>query len=810
MRQLRFDILDAFRGFRRDRGFAVTVILTLAVTIGATTAVFSIVNGVLLKPLPYPEPDRLVSMREIWREIADRVPALETNERHFEHWRAHSKTFESMAQYVVLSGNLTSGGPAAQINVARASASLFAVLGERARAGRTLQPADEQPGATDVVVLGYALWQQRFAADEAVIGKTITLDGTPVVVAGVLPPAFRLPGRDQLLANVDAVVPLRLTTGWVGDHNYLAVGRLRPGVTLRQATAELDVLQGQVAEIATRESGQRLTLAASLRPLEESITGRSRRSLLLLLAAIVCVLAIACSNLTNLALIRALARARDGAIRSALGAERGRLMVRAVLEHTALALAGGAAGVWLADAALRVFVRTAPIDLPRLDEVAIDARVVGFSIGLSILTGLVVSMLPVWHVSRNDPQAVLRGGSAAAGQGPGGMRARTLLTAAQIAISITLLTVTTLLGISLVRVLEIEQGFNAEQVVSVPVALPAARYADRDERVAIHERILDAVRVLPGVRAISSTSLLPMRGEGQVNFVQAAGSTLPREKRPSANFRLVTPDYFRTLELPIRRGRAFTADEQLGTTKPAVISESLAARLWPNDDALGKEFSRGIDGEPGFLVVGIASDARTTSIERTPPLMVYVPYAWQSRVSFALLVKTQTDATSLVPAVRTAIDRLDPEIALGESRLLEQLVDAALAGRRYQARLFIVFGVAALLIASIGVYAVTAYSLSKRRREMNIRVALGAARADVIGLLMKQTAASVLPGMAAGVVGAVAVGGLVASLLYGVAPRDPIVLTAVAATVALTAIAAALLATRNGLRLDPAAALREE
>lgn len=805
-----FDLRDAIRSLRRDRVFAATVIVTLAVTIGVTTAVFSIVNSILLKPLSYPEPERLVSMREVWRELADRVPTLEVNERHFEYWRAQSRTFDAMAQYNVQPANLTSGGPATQIAVARSSGSLFNVLGDATVLGRPLAPPDDAVAAAAVVVLGNTLWRQRFSANPEIVGEAIVLDGRPFTVIGVLSPAFRLPGRDQLIAAVDAMIPLRLQAGWVGDHNHLAVGRLKSGVTLEQAAAELDVLQGQVAGIALAESGQRITLAARIAPLEESIVGRSRRGLLLLLAAMVSVLAIACSNLTNLALIRAMARARDGAIRSALGAGRGRLIAKAIFDHALLAVAGGALGLGIASLALRLFVFTAPIDLPRIGDVAIDARVVMFAAGVSLLTGLLVSILPVWHLSRRDPQAVLRVSSPSAGQAPGGIRARSLLTAAQIAIAVTLLTVTALLGVSLVRVLETEQGFNAERIVAIPVALPAARYADREDRVAVHERILDAIRVLPGVRAISSTSLLPMRGEGQVNFVIAAGTTVPREQRPSANFRLVTPDYFRALELPIRRGRSFTGEEQLAAITPAVISESVAARLWPNDDALGKEFSRGIDGEPGFLVVGIATDARTTSIERTQPLMVYVPYSWQSRQAFSLLVKTAADAMSLVPAVRTAIERVDPEVAIGETRLLTDLVDASVAGRRYQARLFVVFGVASLLIATLGVYAVTAYSLSKRRREMNIRVALGARTADVIALFMKQTAVSVVPGLGAGVLGALAVGGTVASLLYEVAPRDPFVLIAVAITVGIVAIATSLVATRAGLSIDPAAALREE
>jgi putative ABC transport system permease protein len=811
MGTLLFDIRDGLRNLRRDRGFAATVILTLGLTIGASTAAYSIVDGILLKPLPFPVPERLVTMREIWMEFADRMPAAPVNERHFEYWRQNSHSFRAIAQYITLPANLTSGGAAAQILVTRASGTLFDVLQTQPAQGRALNAADDAPGAPDVVVISDSLWRQRFGGDGSILGTAITLDGTPFTVIGVLPPSFRLPSGEQLLASVEAVVPLRITAGWVGDHNNLAIGRLADGVTIAAARADLDVLQQQAGEIATKETGNRITLASIVTPLSESVIGRARRGVVILFAAILAVLLIACSNLTNLALTRALSRSRDTALRAALGAGRGRLVRQAIVDHGILALAGGALGLGIAGAALRVFVQTAPVDLPRLDEIAIDARVVLFGMVVTLITALLVSALPLWHLGGRDPQAVLRSGSAGAGEGPSAARARTALTAFQIAVTIALLSVTSLLGLSLLRVLEVDFGFSAEHVLSVPVALPAARYAEEAQRVQIYDRILADVKSLPGVRAVSSTSMLPMRGEGQVNFVVAAGTNVPRSQQPSANFRLIGPEYFSSLELPVQRGRSFVlADRGEGKPMPAVISQSMAKRLWPNSDALGQSFSRGIEGEPGFEVVGIAADARTTAVERQPPLMVYVPYWWRSRATLSLLVKSDADPIALAPGSRRVIDRLDPEIAVGQVQPLQQLVNATLAGRRYQARLFIVFGLVSLLIATLGVYAVTAYGVARRRREMNIRVALGAARADVHKLLVAQLAKAVVPGVGLGVAGALAAGGAAASLLYEVTPRDPMVLAGVAATVALVAIAASLLATRNTLSIDPMAALREE
>ena len=811
MGALLFDIRDGLRSLRRDRGFAVTVVLTLGVTIGASTAAFSIVNGILLKPLPFAEPDRLVTLREIWKEFADRMPAAPVNERHFEYWRQHNQSFGAVAQYITLPANLTSGGPAAQVSVTRTSGTLFDVLKTQPAMGRALTARDDAPGAPDVVVISDSLWRQRFGGDGSILGTAITLDGAPFTVVGILPPSFRLPSGELLLATVDAVVPLRITAGWGGDHNNLAIGRLKDGVTIDGARAELDVLQQQAGEIATAETGSRITLASIVTPLSESVVHRARRGVVILFAAILAVLLIACSNLTNLALTRALSRRRDAALRAALGASRARLLRQAIIDHGILALAGGAAGVWIAAAALRVFVQTAPVDLPRLEEITIDGRVVAFGVLTTLVTAILVSVLPLWHAGGRDPQEALRSGSAAAGQGPAGLRARTALTAFQIAITIALLTVTTLLGVSLRRVLDVDYGFHAERVLSVPVTLPAARYADDRRRIETYDRILDAVRSLPGVRAVSSTSLLPMRGEGQVNFVIAAGTNVPRSQQPTANFRFVGPEYFASLELPVQRGRAFTlADRGEGKPMPAVISQSMAERLWPGDDAVGKEFSRGIDGEAGFEVVGVTDDARTTAVEQRPPLMVYVPYWWRSRPALSLLVKADVDPLAMAPGIRRVIERIDSEIAVGQARPLQQLVDATLASRRYQSGLFIVFGLASLLIATLGVYAVTAYGVSRRRREMNIRVALGAATADVHRLLMRQLAKAVVPGVGFGLAGALAAGGAAASLLYEVSPREPLILAAVAASVALVAIAASILATRSSLSIDPMAALREE
>jgi putative ABC transport system permease protein len=811
MGSLAFDLRDVIKSLRRAPGYAATVVVTLALAIGATTAVFSIVNGVLLKPLAYRESHRLVALREIW---APSTGNLEVNEQHFEYWRAHATAFESMAQFIAVPGNMTGAGDAAQITVVRTSGSLFDVLQVPAARGRTLTPGDEQAGRPDVAVLSDRAWRERFGGDPAVVGRSIGLDGRPYVVVGVLAQGFELPTRLRLTDELDAFVPIRMErerVGWVGDHNNAAIGRLKAGVTVEQARAELDVLQRQVSVVASDEAHEPVRLASFVVPLTERIVGGARRGLALLLAAVGAVLLIACANLANLSLTRAIGRQREAAIRAALGASQPRLVGRALVEQLLLSAAGGALGLWVAWAALAAFVRTAPVDLPRVNEVTIDGRVLAFAALTSIAAGLLVAMLPAWRSARGTMQMALRASGITTTSDRAAVRTRAALLALQVALSVTLLVVTGLLSLSFVRLMNVDRGFAADRVLAVGVSLPATRYVDERVRLAAYDRLLAAVQSVPAVERVTTSSMLPLAGQGQVNFIRAAGDTRPRSQLSSANFRFIAPDYFHTLGISVLSGRAFTAAERdPKRDAPALISERTAAVLWPGQDPLGKHFGRGVPDEQGFEVVGIVGEARTTSLEATPPLMVYAPYWWRSRASLSLLIKTASDPTSVMPAVRRAVHQVDAELAIGDARTLETIVDDAFAARRYQMRLFIAFGAVALLIAVVGVYAVTAYGVSRRRREMNIRVALGASGSQVTAMVVRQGTAPIAAGVAAGAAASLAIGGLVASLLFDVQPRDPAIITAVVGLVGGIGVAACFVAARQGLVINPAAALREE
>jgi predicted permease len=822
MRSLTFDVRDALRTLRRDPAYAATVVLTLALTIGATTAVFSIVDGVLLRPLAYRESQRLVVVQEIVPGLTHLYPSLPANPRHFAAWRARSRSFEQLAELEGRPETLTGAGEPLQLEVVITTGNLFEALGVGAALGRMLRVEDEQKNREPVIVLTDRLWRQRFGGDPNMLGRAVTLDGTPRTVVGVLDSGFRFPEGDDLGGLVshasapDAFVPLRIDPeefSPTGEYNYVVIGRLASGVSVEHSLAELNVLQADIAATLTHEPG----LKARVVPLIEAVVGQARRGLMLLLGAIVAVLLMACANLANLSLTRTMARARDAAVRVALGASRARLISRLVIEQGALALAGGACGLLVAYAALALLVRTAPAGLPRVDEVSLNLRVLAFAAGVSIATALLVALVPAWRLvggagAGGSLQQSLRAGGLATTSDRGGMRTRAALLATQVALSVTLLAVTLLLAKSFARVMQVDRGFAVDHVLAVDVTLPGARYAAIEPRTRAYDAILDRVRALPGVETASWISNLPLTGESWVDAI------LPKERKevsadlPLANYRFVGPAFFETLSIPIRRGRSLAAADLDATraTTPAVVSDRVATRLWPGVDPIGRQFRRGDPEEKPFEIVGVVPDGRPSDLERVPAMMVYVPYSYRSRTRASIVIHTAGDPAALTGAVRQAVWRVDPEIAIANARPMKQLVDDALGGRRYQTTLFTAFSAVALLIAIVGVYAVTAYGVSRRRREMNIRAALGAKPSQALGLVVRQGFAPVAVGVAAGIGGALGIGTLAGGLLFEVSARDPIVIAATASVMGAIGLVACVVAARQGLSLNPAAALREE
>jgi predicted permease len=813
MRELLYDLRDTWRGLRRDRLYTAAITGTLALTLGASIAVFSIVNGVLLRPLSYPAPEALVSIREIVPGIAERYPTLPTTMRHFDIWRDRATSFASMAAMDWRTSTLTGAGDAAQVVILRASGTLFDVLHIPTMLGRGLTRDDENRERPPVAVISEQLWRERLGGDPGIVGRLVTLNGAPFTIVGVIGRGYALPRLQPLAESGSvttefaAIVPFRISLAnfdWMGQFNYGVVARLRPGVTLQQSRAEMNVLQGTVAEIARRQTRVPAELRGWIMPLEETIVGPVRRGLLLLLGAMGALLLIACANLANLTLTRTIGRLRESAVRGALGATRWRLVRGVMVDQVVLAALGGVAGVALAVAALRIFVTTAPISLPRVHEVAIDARVVGFAGALSLFAALSVALLPAWRVGRGNLESVLRSGGRASDRGA--HRVRSTLLTAQVALSVMLLAVSGLFVSSLTRVLRVDTGFAAEGAVTVEVAPGSSKYPDTRERAALYDRVLDRVRALPGVTAATWTSALPLTGETFVDKII-------RPDRPgedsSANYRFVGPDYFHAIGMPIVQGRSLEEHDRTNTVTPAVISARAARTLWPGEDAIDREFTRA-DTAQRLQVVGVVADGRATALESESPLMVYVPYWFNNEGKSVLIVRSRGDAAGLVDAIRGALRNIDPDVAIAKVAPLQHVVDSAVESRRYQATLFTAFGASALLIAIVGVYATTAYGVSRRRRELNIRVALGARVSQVFSMVLRQSVTPVGIGLAVGLAGALAMGGAIASLLYEVRPRDPLVLAVVLGVVATVGAVSAAVATLSGLQIEPAAALRED
>lgn len=816
MQALLHDLRDTWRGLRRDRLYAAAVIGTLALTLGASTAVFSIVNGVLLRPLNYSEPDQLVSIREILPDMVQQYPTLPVTPRHFDVWRSHATSFSSMAMMDWRTATLTGQGDAAQVVVLRTSGTLFDVLRVPVAMGRGLTLDDERQDHPKVAVISDELWRQRLGGNPSVLGKTIALGGTDYTVVGVLPRACGLPSLKSMgetgtiETDVSAIVPFRINLAdydWMGEFNYGVVARLKPGVTLERARTEMNVLQGTVAELAKKETHENEALRGWVMPLDESIVGSARRGLLLLLGAIAGVLLIACANLANLTLTRTMGRMRDAAVRGALGASRWRLVRAAVIDQLVLAAVGGLLGIGVAAAALRAFVTTAPVTLPRVGDVVIDARVLVFVGVVALLAAAMVALLPAWRLGRGNLESILRSGGRTSDRG--GRQVRSTLLTAQVALSVMLLAVSGLFISSLRQLLRVDTGFAPGGALTVEMAPVSAQYPDTPKRAALYDRILERVRAIPTVTAAAWTSALPLTGETWVDKIVRADRAQEKNGSASANYRFVGPDYFKAVGMPLMQGRSIEESDRGHTVVPAVISSNAARSLWPDGSALGREFMRG-NPQEHFQVVGIVADGHVTSLEADPPLMVYVPYWYNNEGKSVLVVRARDDASALVPMIRAAVREVDPDVAVAHVAPLSGVVDAAVSGRRYQASLFTAFGLVALLIAVVGVYATTAYGISRRRREMNIRVALGARTSQVFSLVLTQSVTPIAVGLGAGLVGALAIGGIVASLLYDVRARDPLVLTAVVVIVAAVGALSAAGATLGGLDLEPAAALRDE
>jgi predicted permease len=814
LRELRFTL----RQLRRSLAFSAAALFTLALCIGANIVMFSVVRDVLLRMPEYAQPQQLVVVRE--NVLAGQASNMDmpVNANHFLYWQQHAKSFQGLAALTCYSMPLGSSDQPEQIGVAQHTANLFSLLGVKPLLGRTLLPAEEQPGHY-VVLLTEGLWRRRFAADPNIVGRAIPLDGRPYTVIGVLPASFTLPNPEVLSSfhgatshgnshSVEAFIPF----GWTaerlaeieGDHNYFGLGRLKPGVSIAQATAEMNTLQHAIG----RQTPDHTDFTASLISLQQYLTGSSRSSLLMLFAAVATVLLIGCINITNLLLARAAGREHEAAVRSAMGASPAQLMRSAIAEPLLLSAAGCVLGLLFATVALPSIAHALPTDLPLLRPLRMDATLVSFAVGASLVCALLCGLLPAIRFIRNHPQQALRSASRNASESAGGKQVRRALVVGEVAASVTLIVLAGMFLLSLYRLLHVDRGFTTEHVIAADVVLPHEQYGQPQAREAFYERSLARLRQLPGVRSAGVISVVPLEGFGWGDLISLPADTRPLFAKPLAEFRWLSPGYFETMQIPLVAGRFFTQDD-LGKNV-AVISQHAAQVAWHGQNPIGQFFRRGNPDEKPIQVIGVVGDVRTEDLSKQPPAMVYLPLTYRSNQSGSFVVRTANDPTAMSGAIRKAIWSIDDQVPVPEVRTMATIVDGSLAARNFQLHLLLAFAACALVLAALGIYGVVAYSALQRTRELGVRIALGAQPAQIYRLILQDGVAPVFIGALAGIALAVLAARAISGLLFGVGSFNLVIAIGAAAVLLIVGGLASLIPAVRATRIDPVQALRAE
>lgn len=808
------DIRYAVRLLLKNPGFTAVAVLTMALGIGANTAIFSIVNSVLLRPLAYREPQRLYLIREIVPQVSKFYPTLPANARNYVIWQQDCKSFEQIAIVEGRSMALTGTGDPKEVPGAHGSANLFSVLGVQPMMGRLFLPEEDQPGRDHVVILTNPFWRSEFQGDPHIIGRTITLDGIPHEVVGVLPDSFHFPKEEGLgsltrfTTMTEIFKPLGMDVthmGLLGDFDFAAIARLKSGVSREAALAELNVVQARIA----KESGEKVDLAAELVPLETQVIGPARRGLLFLQIAVGAVMLIVCVNLINLLLARVPGRMREAAVRTALGATRARLVSQMLTETLLLGLGGGLLGVGLAYQGLNWLMKAAPIGLQRLDEVRLDAPVLWFALLLSLATSVLFGILPAWQVAHANAQQALKSSGGRITEGRSSLRLREVLIGLEVGLSTLLLILAGLLTTSLVKLVGVEKGFGAEHVLTASVNLSTANYSAEDAKIHFYDQVLSSASAISGVTAAGWVSELPLEGETHVSHVGLPGVQVAPVERPIANYRFISQGYFEAMGIPLHAGRPIQESDR--NRDVAVVSKTLAERLWPGQNPIGKlvETSAGTHERP-HEVIGVVGDIRTVRLDEPPVMMIYISQ-WERPVKkAALVVRTTGDPRAAAAAVRQAIRGADSAVPIVQMRTMTEAVSASVATRQFQLELAATFAISALLLAALGIFGVVAYSVEQRRNEIGIRMTLGAQAADVGRFVLRGGMTPVALGLAFGVVGAIVTGRLVHSLLYSVSATDPLTIVGVAVVVAFAAALACYIPARRAMRVDPMVALRYE
>jgi putative ABC transport system permease protein len=803
------DLRHALRGFRRNPGFALVALLTVALGVGATTAVFSLIDGVLLEPLPYAQPERVAIVYAANPAIA--LPRFPVSGADYLDWRKQTKTFAPLAARRAQSYNLTGGDRPLRVSAERGTADLFTALGLTPLLGRAFVPADDSPGGAKVAVLAASFFKRHFGGDRKALGRQLVLNGESYTVVGVVP--------DDHRGSIDLWTPLGLdpTRAQRDLHTLEVIGRLAPGASLGQAKSEMSTIAArQAAAYPELDQGW----GAAVVPMREAIVEDVRPALLLLFAAVGLVLLIACANLANLLLARVSGREGELAVRKALGAGRGRLLSQLLTESLTLSVLGGVLGLFLAAWGTRALLAMNPKAVPRAGEVGVDWRVLAFALAVAVVTGLAFGLVPAFRAAGADLTPVLKEGGRAQAGGSRRARGRTLLVFAEMALALILLAGAGLLIGSFARLAGVDPGFRPERVLTVQLALPRPKYKDPARQAAFAEELLAREGALPGVAAAGIVSALPLSDRTpQILFTVEKRPVASPAQAPHCNYRSVSPGYFAAMGIPLRRGRVFTAADRQGAPKVILLNESMAKQLFPGEDALGKRLTIGVPvppEEPEWVtVVGIVGDVRHTSLKDESGMEMFWPYAQEPFPDFTLVLAAAGAAGNIAPGslatpARQAVQSIDPDLPVFHVRPMAEVVSEALAPARLSTVLFGLFAALALALAAVGLYGVMSYSVAERRREIGIRMALGADRARVFKLVLSQAMGVALLGVVVGLLGSLAATRVLRSLLYGVGAVDALTFPTVAALLTGVAFLASYLPARRATAVDPQTALRGE
>ena len=802
------DLRYALRLLGKDFGFSAVAVLTLALGIGANTAIFTVVNAVLLRPLPYPQSKRLVLLyaRDAKRPTGQGSFSM----IRLNQLRSQSRSFSNVAGFCSDTFNLTGVDQPEQLTAARVSSNFLQTVSVHPALGRDFLPEEDREGAKPVVLLSYGLWQRRFGGNPNVVGSALTLDSGAYTVIGVLPAGLDLPapGLDLLATNLYGFSRFTREQIRLGAGYITAIARLKPNVQIQQAQAEMDVLNGRYlhdnAGLVDANPDLRL-MAGSLRSI---LVDNVKLALLVLCAAVGAVLLIACVNVASLLLARATGRRKEFALRAALGASRGDLIRQLLAESLVLALAAGALGLALAVAATRLASRSDQLNLPRAGEIHVDWQTLAFMLAVSVITAIFFGLLPSLQASKPDLNAILR----ESGRGTAGSvrrnRVRSALVISQVAVSMILLIAASLLGRSFLTLERVDPGFDRRHVLTMQVTLPAAKYAATSEKNNFFREALRQISAAPGVESASASLSLPLNSNVMVPIQVVGDALLPFGKRPLAYWQSITPDYFKTFGTRLVRGRFFTEHDNENGAGAAIVNETLARRFWPNQDAVGKHLIVA-RAELHVEVVGVVADVKTSTLDADTGGELYSPYDQRPWPAMYIEVKTTGNPLALAGAVRTQIARVDGDLPVTNVRSMEDVVADSFAQQQTTLWLLGAFAVIALLLASIGIYGLVAYSVEQRRQELGIRRALGARPSDILGLVLGEGLALTVAGVAVGLGGAFLVSRALAAMLFEVSPTDPLIFAGMALLFVAVALIASYLPARRALDVDPAVALRE-